>query len=635
MHFEILRINLIKITKKIFKKNCLKQMDSFRPIRPFDMKIDQSQLATEWRKWKRSLEYFLAASGITGQREMRNQLLHLGGPDLQDIFDNLPGVHDIPHVTPDPPFYDVAISTLEAHFQPCRRRTYERHVFRQIAQLPGERFGDFVMKLRVQAKRCDFDLKGTSVTESMIIDQIAEKCSSSALRKKVLEKDRPLEEVVAIGKTMEDVELQCKEMSQTEKYKATVETVNKVNFQRKVPPSVSGYRSLDRSHDFRGDRRQYVNTQSRFKPDGRPNWNVPSNPRMAVKGTDERHPNFDARICFGCGRRGHLRGGSVCIAKDAQCRKCCSFGHFAKWCTKRQIEEANEMVPNKRIKAVYETNVQTKTSDDKPRSNTDAEICYVMGENVFRFIVGGVGVEMTIDSGAAANLIDCRTWKALQAKGAKLTYSTKVNRSFKAYGSATPLKIIGMFTAVIVAGDSKAIATFYVAENGTQSLLGDETAKELKVLKIGYNVGSVQASEIFPKIKGVLVEIPVDPNVKPVQQPYRRAPFALEAKITEKLQSLLDRDIIEKVDEPSPWVSPIVPILKDNGEIRLCVDMRRVNKAILRETHPLPIVEELFGGINGAIRFSKLDIKEAYHQVEFAKRSRAVPTFITKQGLFR
>ncbi|XP_062548452.1 uncharacterized protein LOC134213420 [Armigeres subalbatus] len=81
------------------------------------------------------------------------------------------------------------------------------------------------MKLRVQAARCDFDVEGSLVSDSMIIDQIAEKCLSSALRKKVLEKDRPLEEVVAIGKTMEDVEQQCKEMSQQEK--ATFGAVNK------------------------------------------------------------------------------------------------------------------------------------------------------------------------------------------------------------------------------------------------------------------------------------------------------------------------------------------------------------------------------------------------------------------------
>lgn len=178
----------------------LQVMDSLRAVKPFDSKIDASQLATEWRRWKRGLEYYLEASGIVGQREKRSQLLYLGGPDLQDIFDSLPGVNEVPHVSVDPPFYDVAIAKLDEHFQPSQRRTYERYVFRQIAQHPGERFNDFVMKLRVQAARCEFNRDGGSVMETMIIDQIAEKCLSAALRKKILEKDRSLDEVVAMGK---------------------------------------------------------------------------------------------------------------------------------------------------------------------------------------------------------------------------------------------------------------------------------------------------------------------------------------------------------------------------------------------------------------------------------------------------
>ncbi|XP_062542414.1 uncharacterized protein LOC134210378 [Armigeres subalbatus] len=271
---------------------------------------------------------------------------------------------------------------------------------------------------------------------------------------------------------------------------------------------------------------------------------------------------------------------------------------FAKCCTKRQNEDSVSNLPSsKRIKAV-----------------------------------GGVVVHMTIDSDAAANLVDLQTWSNLQRSGAKVKFSQHDDRSFKAYGSVRPMKMIGMFTAEIEAGDNKTEAIFYIAEDAKQSLVGDEKAKQLKVLKIGHDVASVQQQpRAFPKIKGVLVEIPIDPNVKPVQQPYRRSPFALEDKIAEKLQYLLNQDIIEPVEESSAWVSPIVPILKDNGEIRLCVDMRRANQAVIRETHPLPIVEEMFGGITGATCFSKLDIKKAYHQIEISERSRGITTFITKQ----
>lgn len=156
------------------------------------------------------------------------------------------------------------------------------------------------------------------------------------------------------------------------------------------------------------------------------------------------------------------------------------------------------------------------------------------------------------------------------------------------------------------------------------------------MLKVGFDVDAVETNpKTFPKIRGVVIEIPIDQDVQPVQQAYRRPPIALEPKIEEKLRCLLEMDIIEPALRPSPWISPVVPVMKDSGEIRLCIDMRRANQAVLRETHPLPLVDELLGSVSGAVRFSKIDIKDAYHQVEIAERSRPITTFITKQGLFR
>ncbi|XP_058827300.1 uncharacterized protein LOC131687244 [Topomyia yanbarensis] len=607
-------------------------MDSLRPVKPFDAKVDQSQLASEWRKWKRCLEYYLEASNITGQREKRNQLLHLGGVDLQDIFDNLPGVNDIPHVTLDPPFYDVAVEKLDAHFQPTRRRTYERHIFRQISQQQGERFNDFVMRLRIQANRCEFDQEGNSVLESMIIDQIAEKCVSSALRKKILEKDRSLSEVVAIGKTIEDVEAQCKELKGSDSTTKPFGEINKVDFpdhrySRNEGFSQKSKFSMSSPRMDQRNRWDFQPQASGFQ--GRTNWNPRKNDKFRWSNPNQFQWSCDTRICFGCGRRGHVKDSPDCVAKLAQCLRCKRSGHFAKWCTKRPCEDAVPGLSAKRIKAIYNEN------EEKQKDKTE-DICYVMGQNVFQFKVGGVNIPMAIDSGAAANVVHCAAWQKLKAAGAEIDYQSHTYRSFKAYGSKSPLKLAGMFRAKIQAGDNCTEAIFYVALDGTQSLLGDETAKRLKVLKIGFQIADVsEDSPKFPKMKGILIEIPIDPNIKPVQQSYRSVPFALEEKVTDKLSYLLDQDIIERVQEPSAWVSPIVPILKDSGDIRLCIDMRRANQAVLRETHPLPIVEEMFGSINGAMRFSKVDIKDAYHQVEISKRSREITTFITKQGLFR
>ena len=70
-------------------------------------------------------------------------------------------------------------------------------------------------------------------------------------------------------------------------------------------------------------------------------------------------------------------------------------------------------------------------------------------------------------------------------------------------------------------------------------------------------------------------------------------------------------DVIERVDGPTPWVSVIVeaPKPKNPNEIRLCVDMRLPNKAILRSRHISPTLDDMILDLNGGKVFSKCDLK--------------------------
>lgn len=563
-------------------------MESARRVRSFEILADRSRLPVEWQKWKRELERYFDACGISSQWEKRSQMLHLAGPDLQEIFDHLPGVEEVPLVVRDPPYYDVAVRKLDEHFEPMRRRNYERHLFRQIEQKPDERFADFVLRLRIQAKRCEFDRFDKRETEDRLIEQIVETCRSKDLRRHILAKDMTLDEIVTLGTTLADVQQQMNE--------------------------------LDRSHGEIKHQLDVVNRVIR-----RPQL---SKPKFQSEFRSTNSTKWTNRSCFACGRKGHLKGDNICKAKNAKCLKCGELGHFMNRCLKRTAGSDNATSRTKRIRLIEEV---------EPENQKEEAIFYAMGKNTFDFVIGGVKIAMVIDSGADANIIEEATWEQAKAAGIKTTgISSVVDRKLMAYATKLPMQINCMFWAEIKAGDNKTLTKFYVVQNGQQNLLGHATAKELKVLKVGFDVASVtERPAIFPKIKGIVVEIPIDRKVQPVRQSYRRAPFALEEKIHDKLEYLLDRDIIEKVNEPSAWVSPVVPILKESGEIRLCVDMRRANQAVLRESHPLPVIEELLAGVDGAVKFSKLDVKDAYHQLEISEDSRVITTFITKYGLFR
>ena len=76
-----------------------------------------------------------------------------------------------------------------------------------------------------------------------------------------------------------------------------------------------------------------------------------------------------------------------------------------------------------------------------------------------------------------------------------------------------------------------------------------------------------------------------------------------------ELERLERLDIIEKVEGPTPWTSPIVVVPKSDGEVRICVDMREPNQAIKRTKHPMPTLDDLISDLNGSTVFSKLDLQ--------------------------
>ena len=122
-----------------------------------------------------------------------------------------------------------------------------------------------------------------------------------------------------------------------------------------------------------------------------------------------------------------------------------------------------------------------------------------------------------------------------------------------------------------------------------------------------------------------------DPSVPPGAQLPRHFSFHLRKKVSKELELLEGEGIIEKVEGASSRVSSVVVVPKphDLEAIRLCIDMRMANRAIIRELHVILTIEEIVQYLNGAIVFSKLNIRSAYKQLELDEDSRSISTFRT------
>ena len=138
------------------------------------------------------------------------------------------------------------------------------------------------------------------------------------------------------------------------------------------------------------------------------------------------------------------------------------------------------------------------------------------------------------------------------------------------------------------------------------------------------------------KLKDHMVELHIDESVTPEQEKLRHVPFHQRDAVEREIKRMLDEDIIEPVDGPTPWISPIVIVPKSTpGEIRICTDARKSNRAIKRQRHITPTVNDLRHKLNGAAVISKFDLRSGYNQLVIHPKSRYITAFCTHMGVFQ
>ena len=109
----------------------------------------------------------------------------------------------------------------------------------------------------------------------------------------------------------------------------------------------------------------------------------------------------------------------------------------------------------------------------------------------------------------------------------------------------------------------------------------------------------------------------------------------MKPKVEVELKRLEEEGILSKV-KFSNWATTIVPIVKPNGTVRICGDYKiTVNPQLQSEEYPLPRIDDIFAKLAGGKKFTKIDLRQAYHQMEVEEESQEYLTVNTHQGLYR
>ena len=311
----------------------------------------------------------------------------------------------------------------------------------------------------------------------------------------------------------------------------------------------------------------------------------------------------NSRRCMYCGRT-HARGKSNCPAADVVCHKCSKKGHFAAVCLSRKVDDARpveeEREPEERASRLYDSAyvIEGGKPDDAFRMTLSVNGSDCMG---------------LLDTGATRTILTSDIVKPTKP----------CDRLLRAYNGGA-VDTLGMADITVVHGDRSMSCTCFVVSAGSHNVLfGQDVITGLQLLT------HVNTINIVP------VSITVDENAKPTALPPRRPAFSTRKDIENELKRLVDNDIIEPVREATPWVSPLVPVRKANGSLRLCVDYRELNKNIVRERQVLPTVEEITAELEGATMFSVLDAESGFHQLLLSEESRPLTTFSSHCGLYR
>ncbi|CAH8535475.1 unnamed protein product [Dicrocoelium dendriticum] len=328
---------------------------------------------------------------------------------------------------------------------------------------------------------------------------------------------------------------------------------------------------------------------------------------------------FSKHVCQRCFRRGH---------KETHCRFKTSFRSS---CDTRKAGYRRFAT---RVNANYTDNIKDR-------------------RKFVTITINGRVARLQIDTASDITVITENLWKAIGSPDIKPT-----NHKAKS-ASGTSLNLIGQIECECRFANFTAWGTIFVTTHKNLNLLGLDWIERFNLLDVPINQICASVHLHKPKVpKAMAIEqirekyapvfreglgkctklqasLSLKPDAVPVFRAKRPVPYAAVPIVDQELDRLEKLGVIYAVNYSS-WAAPIVVVKKPNGQIRICADFSTgLNEALNTHQYPLPVPDDLFSKLNGGQCFAKLDLSDAYLQIEVDEASRELLTINTHRGLYQ